>query len=226
MMKFEEKSFGSFEYVIRYPHGFDEGSSKKYPVVLFLHGSGTRGHDLSVLKGNAFFKHTLKMDLPFVTVAPQCNRNSWFDHFETLRDFAVGIQSMNFADPERIYLVGVSMGGYGAWELAMSLPEVFAALIPLCSGGMYWNAGRLGKMPVWAFHGKKDSVVFVTESQKMVEALNKKGNDARLTVYKDNGHNVWDDTFTDPAVFEWMLSQKKGVVSADDGGFRDSKLYG
>ena len=91
---------------------------------------------------------------------------------------------------------------------------------------MYWNVERLIHMPVWAFHGKKDSTVFVEESVKMVERLNRKGGSAKLTVYEDNGHNVWDDTFTNPEVFEWLLAQKKGSAEQTENKFGDSKLYG
>ena len=102
------------------------------------------------------------------------------------------------------------MGGYATWQMAMSRPELFAAIVPICGGGMYWNAGRLKDVAVRAFHGKQDYVVLVGESEKMVEAVKRAGGDAQLTVYPENGHDAWTDTYQNPAVFAWLLEQKKG----------------
>ena len=114
----------------------------------------------------------------------------------------------DYTDPERLYLMGASMGGYTTWELAMSMPELFAAIVPICGGGMYWNAGRLVNVPVWAFHGKLDPTVLVEESEKMVNAVNKRGGNARLTVYPENKHDAWTDTFSNPEVYRWLLDHK------------------
>ena len=101
------------------------------------------------------------------------------------------------------------MGGYAAWQLAMSLPDLFAAVTPVCGGGMYWNAQRLKNIPIWAFHGKIDTTVLVAESIHMVEAVNANGGHAKLTIYPDAGHNAWDPTFSDPAYWSWILQQRK-----------------
>jgi predicted peptidase len=99
------------------------------------------------------------------------------------------------------------MGGYGIWQLAMSMPKFFAAIVPICGGGMYWNAARLVNVPVWAHHGEIDHVVKVEESVKMVEAVNKQGGNAKLTIYPDTDHNSWTPTFSNPEVFDWLLSK-------------------
>ena len=117
------------------------------------------------------------------------------------------------------------MGGYGAWQLAMSLNDAFAAVIPVCGGGMYWNAGRLKNTPVWAFHGAKDRVVFCEESQKMVNAVNAKGGNAKLTVYPENGHDSWTDTYGNREVWEWMLSQRKKAGEVQSEKY-DGKQFG
>jgi predicted peptidase len=101
------------------------------------------------------------------------------------------------------------MGSYAAWQLGMSLPHVFAAMVPICGGGMYWNAERLKNVPVWAFHGADDTLVYPEESAKMVEAVNACGGNAVLTVYEGIGHTVWLDVYSDAAVFEWLLSHEK-----------------
>ena len=118
------------------------------------------------------------------------------------------------------------MGGYTVWQLGMSMPEVFAAMVPICGGGMYWNAGRLANVPVWAFHGAKDPTVFVEESKKMVDAVNACGGNARLTIYPENGHDSWTDTLTNPEVFKWLLEQEnKNEIELVDK-YTDPKIYG
>lgn len=156
----KEFSLGKLRYVIRYPQGFSE--TERYPVILFLHGAGTRGNDISQLTSAPFFKLTEKhSEFPFICVAPLCSENTWFDVWEHLERLVTEIANSAYADPSRIYLMGASMGGYASWQLAMSMPEYFAAIVPICGGGMYWNAGRLVNVPVWAFHGAKDTAVLL-----------------------------------------------------------------
>ena len=203
----EIKQLENLEFLIRYPKGYEEG--KRYPVILMLHGAGGRGGQIEmVIKDNPYFKITEEKhpDLPFITVAPHCTLNNWFDHFETLRKLVRWVYENPFTDKDRIYGMGVSMGGYGIWQLAMSMPKFFAAIVPICGGGMYWNAARLVNVPVWAHHGALDKAVLPEESVKMVEAVKKHGGDARLTVYPEVAHNSWIPAYEDPQVFEWLLS--------------------
>ncbi len=130
----------------------------------------------------------INRDYPFMLVAPQCNKNTWFDLMDSLKKLVYLLADDETVDEKRIYLMGLSMGGYGTWQLAMSIPEMFAAIVPICGGGMYWNAGRLANVPVWAFHGKLDTTVFVEESEKMVNAVNAKGGNAKLTIYPELKH--------------------------------------
>lgn len=122
--------------------------------------------------------------------------------------------------------MGASMGGYAAWQLAMSMPDLFAAIVPICGGGMYWNAARLVNVPVWAFHGKRDPVVFVEESEKMVTAVNRCGGNARLTVYPEKEHDSWTDTYQNWEVFEWMLSKENTNTHKLADDHHDSRRYG
>lgn len=227
-MKKQISEFQGMQYIVSYPHRYDK--NEKYPIILFLHGAGSRGNDIKALLNNPYFCITDNFtDFPFITIAPLCHANTWFDIFETLQKFVYHCIKFDFADISKIYLIGASMGGYATWQLAMSLPECFSAIVPICGGGMYWNAGRLANLPVWAFHGKKDNVVLFEESVKMVDAVNKNGGNAKLTAYPENGHDAWSDTYMNKEVYEWMLSNKKQTKDLNRDladTFNDNKLFG
>jgi predicted peptidase len=163
----EIKRFDKLDYVIRYPENFRD--NKKYPLVIYLHGAGGRGRDINKMKDHGFFIDSAPYLREAVSVLPQCYADSWFDIFEQLQDYAEAMASLPFVDRDRVYLIGASMGGYGTWQLAMSRPELFAAIAPICGGGMYWNTARLKNTSVWAFHGDSDATVLPEESKKMVE---------------------------------------------------------
>ncbi len=224
-MNYQIQQFENMRYLVNYPEGYIE--QEKYPVLLFLHGAGSRGGDINKIINNPYFTITSELpEFPFVSVAPQCEGNTWFDVYETLKRFINKITEEKFADKSRIYMMGVSMGGYAVWQLAMSMPECFAAIIPICGGGMYWNADRLINVPVWAFHGQKDKSVFLEESSKMVNAVNKCGGHAKLTIYPEAGHDAWSDTYRKPEVFEWLLSNKNCNDAQISDIYNDSCLYG
>ena len=205
--------FEGMQYAVRFPENYKVG--EQYPLLLFLHGSGTRGEDIDNILTHSFLRRPDKWpDFKFIIVAPLCHENTWFDLFETLKRFALHIANEPYADKNRIYLTGNSMGGYGTWQLAMSMPELFAAIAPLCGGGMYWNAGRLVNVPVWAFHGGRDKSVFPEESMKMVNAVNRYGGNARLTIYPENKHNCWSDAYGSPALYEWFLTHENNNAGA------------
>ena len=205
---FEFKFFRNMQYIVKYPKNYRAG--EKYPTILLLHGSGSRGTDARRLCKNDFFTVTEYMEsFDFVTLAPMCHEDTWFDLWETLRAFALEIPDFEFCDAKRIYAMGPSMGGYATWQLGMSLPWLFAAIVPICGGGMYWNAERLKNVPVWAFHGEKDTLVLPEESEKMVAAVNAAGGSARLSLYPDVCHEVWLDVYSDAEVFAWLLSNAK-----------------
>ena len=221
----KELLLDDLRYIIRYPKGYTEGT--RYPVILLLHGAGIRGEDMSKLSSCTFFKLTEKHEnFPFVCVAPLCTENTWFDLWGSLKKLVKEIANAPYADPSRIYVMGASMGGYATWQLAMSLPEYFAAIVPICGGGMYWNAGRLVNVPVWAFHGAKDKTVLVEESIKMVEAAKKRGADATLTIYPENSHDAWCDTYSNPDVFSWLLQHRCKNSQKYEDQYNDPNVYG
>jgi predicted peptidase len=118
------------------------------------------------------------------------------------------------------------MGGYGTWQMAMSMPSYYAAIVPVCGGGMYWNAGRIKNLPVWAFHGAKDQTVAVEESVKMVDKINAWGGNAKLTIYPENTHDAWTDTYSNDEVYKWFLEHKNKNEQEQTTKLEGSKLFG
>lgn len=221
----EEFKLGKLRYLIRYPEGFSKDD--KRPALIFLHGAGTRGTDMDKLRNNTFFKLLGTHEgLPFVTFAPLCTENTWFDLFEHLIELVKEIAKLPYIDEKRIYLTGNSMGGYGTWQLAMSIPEYFAAIVPVCGGGMSWNAWRLKNVPVWAFHGAKDTTVMPSESENMVDIVRKAGAETRFTLYPDAAHDAWTPTYSNPEVYAWLLEHESGFKVELEEKYTDSKIYG
>ncbi|MEO8612782.1 MAG: prolyl oligopeptidase family serine peptidase, partial [Chloroflexota bacterium] len=145
-------------------------------------------------------------------VSPQCPITSWWA-FETeaLKALLDSILAEYAVDADRVYLTGLSMGGYGSWALGIQHPELFAAVVPICGGGEPDAVCVLKNVPVWAFHGDADPVVELSESVKMVEALQACGGDVKLTVYPGVEHDSWTQTYANPELYEWFLSHKRHV---------------
>lgn len=205
---FEFYSEGKLQYLLRFPEGFDR--EKRYPLIIYLHGAGSRRTSLEHLSTHTLFRvEEASKDRDFVIAAPLCTAETWHSLWEHLERFVETVAALPFVDSRRVYLVGASMGGYATWQLSMTMPEKIAAIVPICGGGMYWNAGRLKDVPVWAFHGALDKTVLPEESLKMVTAVNSKGGNAKLTVYPHNSHDAWTDTFSDPDLYKWLLQHTK-----------------
>lgn len=188
-----------------------EKGGEKLPLVIQLHGAGERGEggaELDLMDVHGFSEYLNKNDVKCRFVMPQCPKNTfWAARVESLIKFTKHLIKEFNADEKRIYLTGLSMGGFGTWFTAMAAPELFAAIAPCCGGGMAWNAEVL-KMPVWAFHGACDDVVAPFHSDNMAEALLKAGADVKYTRIEGVGHNVWDYAYN-KELMEWLLSKKK-----------------
>ena len=224
-MNIEYRALNTLNYLIRYPEGYTEG--EKYPVILFMHGAGSRGTNIKKLASNPYFSNTARLEsFPFVTVAPLCHEETWFDLIHELKALIRLVASESYADPDRIYVMGASMGGYATWYLGMSMPEYIAAMVPICGGGMSWNAAKLKYMPIWAHHGALDDVVSVEESKRLVDAVNALGGNARLTVYPEASHNAWTPVYTNPEVFEWLLSKTRSSLSTDGNKYDSAEKFG
>lgn len=225
MAKLHRDQFGKLPYVLKKPTVTSGGM----PTIIFLHGSGTRGTDLEALELNPFFGRNSCINNPkfqYMVFAPLCTRNSWFDVFEQLQEFVKMVASYPEVDHERISLVGTSMGGFAAWQLAMTMPTYFSSLVPICGGGMSWNVSRIIHIPTWAFHGADDTKVPVEAGIDMINKLKLRGGNARITVLERTGHNVWDYAYANEELFEWMRGQKKQPFVCEKSECNGSAFYG
>ena len=202
----------SLNYLLYLPENYSN-SKQDFPLILFLHGAGERGDDLSLVKIHGIPKIVEQQkDFPFIAVSPQCPLDRWWVDpwlIEALNSLLDDIIATYRVDKSRAYLTGLSMGGFGTWALAMMYPEKFAAIAPVCGGGMPWMAFRLKNIPVWAFHGAKDEVVPFQRGEEMVEALRKNGGNVKFTVYPEAGHDSWTETYNNPELYEWFLQHRK-----------------
>ncbi len=197
------------DYLLYLPKGYGE-KDKSWPLMMFLHGAGERGSNLEVVKVHGPPKLIEQgKDLPFIVVSPQCPAGQWWtEKLDTLKALLDEIESKYDVDPARVYLTGLSMGGFGTWSLACDQPERFAGIAPICGGGQWFLADRLKKVSVWAFHGAKDSVVPLNLSEQMVKGVKRVGGDAKLTVYPEANHDSWTATYDNPELYDWFLSHK------------------
>lgn len=197
------------DYLIYTPDGYQNGTPT--PLVLFLHGAGERGNDLSKLPKHGLPKLVAQgMDLPFILVSPQCPADSWWKPQE-LMALVDEIISSYTIDEDRVYVTGLSMGGYGTWALAGDYSDRFAAIVPICGGGNRQHARRIAqaKIPTWVFHGAKDPTVPLEESERMVRFMKKFEADPKFTVYPEAGHDSWTETYDNPDVLKWLLSHHR-----------------
>ncbi|MCH2338015.1 MAG: prolyl oligopeptidase family serine peptidase [Pseudomonadales bacterium] len=186
------------------PNGYSEGG-QGLPLLLFLHGAGERGSDLKQLAATGLPKHIEEgLDIPFVTVCPQCPENDWWDPIALKALFEHVVTTYN-VDESKLYLSGLSMGGSGTWQLANILYERLAAIAPVCPPFGFVNPANFKELPVWCFHGAMDSVIPVSDSVKMVRLLRLGGCNVKFTVYPDADHDSWTETYTNPALYDWLL---------------------
>ncbi len=198
-------------YLLHVPKSY-QADGDPWPLVLFLHGAGERGSDLNKVKAHGPPKLVeMGQSLPAIIVSPQSPEGEWWnDQVDALSALLDEVEKNYNVDPKRIYVTGLSMGGYGTWALGSSDPDRFAALLPICGGGMSVMARRLIDTPIWAFHGDADVVVALEESQRMVDALTRFGNKkTKFTVYPGVNHDSWTATYNNPEVWKWLLEQKR-----------------
>lgn len=226
-------------YLLHLPPGYAAKAAKQWPLILFLHGSGERGTNLAQVAVHGPPK-LVKKNPPvpkkesdearkdreaatrllaekFIIVSPQCPDDQCWDS-DALLGLLDSVLARHRVDTNRVYLTGLSMGGYGSWALLAKAPERFAAVAPICGGGntidflllARGKAAALKATPVWAFHGAKDSVVLPAESERLLALLKKTGvKDVQLTVYPEANHDSWTATYNNPKLYEWFLSHER-----------------
>ena len=193
---------GEMQYLLYLP---ENNPGTDLPLILFLHGSGERGTDIELVKKHGPPKLAEKKDFPFVIVSPQCPNDTWWD-VNLLNELLDEVILKNKVDKNRVYLTGLSMGGYGTWSLAAKFPEKLAAIAPICGGGDPSTVLQIKSIPTWVFHGAKDSVVPLAKSEEMVVALRNAGGFVTFTIYPEAGHDSWTDTYNNNALYEWFLN--------------------
>jgi predicted peptidase len=216
------------KYALFVPHEYK--GERPYPLILFLHGAGEWGTDgqkqVTVGLGPAVRKR--EKTFPFLVIFPQSQKKTWpidVNDREQLRDILVTWSEQNAegkralamlaevekefkVDTERVYLTGLSMGGFGTWSLAASHPDRWAAIVPICGGGDPRTAGKIKQLPCWCFHGDADTAVPVDRSREMIKALWAAGAHPNYTEYPGIGHNSWDKAYDTEDLFEWLLKHR------------------
>ncbi len=200
---------GKINYLTFLPKSYSN-KGNKVPLIVFLHGSGERGADLNKVKAWGPPAIVEKdPDFPFMVVSPQVPDGQWWDAF-LLKSMLDDVLKRYNVDRKRVYLTGISMGGYGAWDFASRYPDYFAAVAPICGGGIPRLTRSLKDIPVWAFHGLKDDAVPEQESARMVEALKAQGGNVKYTVLPEAGHiEAWVHAYGEAGLFEWFAQQRK-----------------
>jgi len=219
-----------FRYRLLVPERPSGTAALRYPLVLFLHGAGERGNDnLNQLKylPTWLADPAVRRRHPCFVLAPQCRADerwvdvSWADGHSTplaaapCVDLAAAVaaledvQQREAVDPDRIYLTGLSMGGFGTWDLAARMPERFAAILPICGGGDERVAGKVAALPTWCFHGDADTAVPVARSRIMVQAVRDAGGRPIYSELAGVGHDSWTPAYRDPFVLDWLFAQRR-----------------
>ena len=197
----------AFPYLLSLP----EPALDKPPLLVFLHGAGERGTDPMILCCHSVPRIFHEPNTyPCVMVAPQCpDGETWIMHLPALRDFILDCVEQYNCDADRVSLTGISMGGYGTWELATQYPDLFSAIAPVCGGGTAWRASQLKDLPIWAFHGDCDTAVLPARSLEMVDAVTAAGGKPELTLFHNVGHDSWERAYRKTTCIDWLISQKR-----------------
>jgi predicted peptidase len=218
----------AYKYLLALPLAYDaKAATKRWPLLLFLHGSGERGDDVwlvathgppKIIRAAADDSATKLLRENFIVVSPQCPKGKAWET-DALLALLDEISSQHHVDATRVYLTGLSMGGFGAWDLALRFPERFAAVVPICGGGDFLSPyfthltkrADLRRLGVWAFHGAKDATVPPAESERMINLLKRfEVADVKLTVYPEATHDSWTLTYANPEVYAWLLQHQRG----------------
>lgn len=194
-------------FLLYLPQDYD--AQEQWPLLLFLHGSGERGDDLEQVKVHGPPKLIAAgQHFPCIVVSPQCpSFRRW--EMTQLDSLLTHVQATYKVDPDRVYVTGLSLGGYGTWALAANYPDRFAAIVPICGAGEKEAASRIAHIPTWVFHGGNDVPVPLMSSAEMVKAIEDAGGNPRFTVYPLVDHDSWTQSYDNPELYDWLLAQRR-----------------
>lgn len=196
------------EAAVSLPADYAETPDREWPLLVFLHGAGERGDSLAMVHIHGpVNEREAGRDLPFVIVSPQVPEGERWTVGRIVAAMDAAMDTYRI-DADRVYLTGLSMGGYGTWEAIERIPDRIAAAVPICGGGNPIGLAAAREVPVWAFHGAMDPVVPLSASAGMVSRLRAAGGRVRFTVYPDAGHDSWTETYATPEVYEWLLRHR------------------
>lgn len=210
--KIDSRLSDKLNYMITTPTGYTK--DEKLPLIVFLHGAGERGDDINKVKiycaPKLFCKDQDYGGERVIVLAPQCPYNlTWYDFKWDVIKLINDVCEEYNVDKDRVTLTGISMGGFGTWEIAMQVPDMFAAIAPLCSGGMSWRSWSLTKMPIRVYHGRRDGTVPFAYSELMVNAIKAQGGNVDFIVYDDLDHNCWDRAYEESDLIHWLANAKR-----------------
>lgn len=225
----------AYDYLLFLPATYGTQTERRWPIMLFLHGAGQAGANLALLLKNGPPKlietttaESSTLQTPseaakivaseFIVVSPQSPVSQGWDA-DALLALLDEVSAKYRVDVARVYLTGFSMGGFGAWSLGLKHPHRFAAIAPICGGGDLVDIGAglpakrpaLQSLPIWVFHGGKDTAVPLSESERMIDAVKRVSgnNNVRLTVYPDAGHDAWTETYDNAELYRWFLLYRR-----------------
>lgn len=195
----------TYPHTVETPDNYEQDEAS-YPLLIFLHGAGERGDDLSKLGKHGPLK-LMNAGKTFeqIVYAPLCPEDQWWE-VDRLQASLEKLLKEYRIDRDRIYLTGLSMGGYATWKWAAAYPDQFAAIAPICGGGDHNDVEGLAKIPIWAFHGDADELVPLLESHKMIVAIQDAGGRPHFTIYEGVGHDSWTETYANDQFWEWLFS--------------------
>lgn len=194
-----------YDYMTFYPKDYIK--TRRYPLLVFLHGAPQRGKDLKLICSEGLPRElqSKQLSLPMLVIAPQCpDAESWKAEliYESIKHFA----NNNLIDIQKIYMTGFSMGGYGTLFFIKKYQNFIAAAAPVCSGGSYFIPYDLADTPLWFFHGKLDKIIEFHKTEKLVNELKRIHADVKFTIYEDLGHDVWTPAYKNKELYDWFLS--------------------
>ena len=227
------KGGDTLQYRMLLPENFDE--KKQYPVLFFLHGAGERGsnNEAQLIHGSKLFLNPEnRKNFPAIIIFPQCPQDDYWANviigdgkklerfsfqkggkprksMELLIALVAKIKSEKFSDKDRFYVGGLSMGAMGTYEILRRKPNVFASAFAICGGDHVENVKKYKHVPLWIFHGAKDSVVPIQKSEIVVNELKRLNSDVKFRIYPDANHNSWDPAFAEPDFLSWIFSYRK-----------------